>query len=59
MISSRYDHDPSHYRFARTHTGAPPAPTNPISSYGTEVLRLLGIAALGVAILTLLSLFSA
>lgn len=59
ILSSRYDHDPSHFRFVRTHTGAPPTPSNPISSYGTEVLRLLGVVAMGIAILALLSLFSA
>ena len=46
---SRYDYDPRHYRFQRSHTGYIEA-SEPLSGWGWEVLRLAGIAA-GVAVL--------
>ena len=44
MISDKYDYDARHYRFSRGHTGHI-EPTEPLTGWGWEILRLTGITA--------------
>lgn len=43
MISSRYEYNPDHYRFARHHSGAAPERSEPLSSWGAPFLWLCGV----------------
>ena len=59
MISSNYEHRHNHYHFLRGHTGDAPERSDPISGWGIEVLRFIGIAALcAIALVVLVGLSS-
>lgn len=46
MISSRYDHIPAHYRFARVRTGVAPEPLRPLTSWLQEIGRAAAVGLL-------------
>jgi len=52
--SVRYDHNPSHYRFARVHSGSAPDKIYPVLGWGIEVARAIGVFTFVAAIYVLL-----
>jgi len=53
-LASKAEYRPEHYRFVRTHSGEAPEPLPALTSYGVELARLAGVAAL-VAVLWFLA----